>query len=418
MKQSNLFNKTLKKAPRDTKITSHKLLLRGNFISQLASGIYNFLPLGLRVHRKIENIIREEMNNISCQEIFLSTLQPKKIWQKTKRWNNMDPPLFKLKDQHGREFALGSTHEEVVTFLASNFIQSYKDLPLFVYQIQNKFRNEVRATGGLLRTREFTMKDLYSFHKTEEGLNTFFNKVLTAYDNIYKRCGLEAIKTEASGGVFTSANTYEFQVVSETGEDKIILCSKCNFAANLEVTELKPKDKCPECGANLKEVKSIEVGHTFRLGTKYSKPFNLYFLNQKEERKPVIMGCYGIGVGRLMGTIVEISHDKDGIIWPKEVAPFSVHLIQIEDEPEIKEKTEKVYKDLQKAGIEVLYDDREDKTPGEKFVESDLIGIPLRLVISKKTLKKESIEVKKRKEKPTNLIKTKELVRFLKKEIK
>ncbi len=417
MRQSNLFLKTKKKAPREAKIISHKLLLRGGFISQLASGIYSFLPLGLRVHRKIENIIREEMNNIGGQEVFLPTLQPKQIWKKTNRWDNMDPPLFRLQDQHQREFALGSTHEEVITSLAASRVQSYKDLPFYLYQIQNKFRNEVRATGGLLRTREFMMKDLYSFNKNKEGLDHFFNKVLVAYQKIYKRCGLQAIKTEASGGVFTSEKTYEFQVLAKTGEDKIIFCPNCNWATNLEVAEVKPGQDCPICEGKLEQASSIEVGHTFRLGTKYSEDLGLFFKNEKGKKQPVVMGCYGIGIGRLMGTIVEICNDKKGIIWPIEVAPFEVHLIQIGNSEIVKKSAQKLYQDLQKEEIEVLYDDRPQKTAGEKFAEADLIGIPYRIVISQKTLKEDSIEIKKRDQKKEKFIKNKEIINFLNSEL-
>jgi len=405
MLQSKLFSKTLKKAPKEAKIASHKLLLRGDFISQLASGIYSFLPLGYRIHRKIEEVVREEMNAIGGQEVFLPSLQPKEIWQKTDRWDHMDPPLFKIKDRHKKEFVLGPTHEEVITDLLKGQVQSYKDLPVYLYQIQTKFRNEMRFAGGLLRAREFVMKDLYSFHPDKKDLDKFFNKVLLAYDKIFKRCGLKAIKSEASGGVFTKEKTYEFQVMSKEGEDKIIYCPKCNWATNLEVTKIKAGQKCPKCESKLVKANSIEVGHTFRLGTKYSKALNLYFRDKKGEKKPVVMGCYGIGLGRLMAAIVEINHDDKGIIWPKEVAPFQIHLIQIEDNQKIKKAAEKLYRDLQNKAVEVLYDDRNDKSAGEKFAEADLIGIPVRVVVSEKTLKNNSIEVKKRDENKTCLIK-------------
>lgn len=406
MKQSELFYKTLKKTPKAAEVASHKLLLRADFISQLASGIYTFLPLGYRVHQKIENIVRQEMNSIGGQEIFMPSLQPKELWQKTGRWVNMDPPLFKVRDRHKKEFALGSTHEEVITDLVKDKIQSYKDLPLAFYQIQNKFRNEMRFTGGLLRAREFVMKDLYSFHTDAKDLEKFFNKVLKVYDRIYNRCGLKAVKSEASGGVFTKEKTYEFQILSEIGEDRIIYCEKCNWAMNLEnVNKSKILKKCPECNAKVVKKNSIEVGHTFRLGTKYSKDLNLYFKDKKGENRLVTMGCYGIGIGRLMATVVEINHDDKGIVWPKEVSPFQVHLIQIGDNKKLKQAAQKVYRDLQKRGVEVLYDDRIDKTPGEKFAEVDLIGIPIRLVVSEKTLKNSSVEIKKRGKTKVELVK-------------
>jgi len=405
MKQSKLFYKSLKETPKEAKVISHKFLLRGGFISQLASGIYSFLPLGYRVHQKIEKIIREEIDSIGGQEVFLPALHPKELWLKTGRWAHMDPPLFKVKDRHNKEFALGSTHEEVITDLVKNRVQSYKDLPLALYQIQTKFRNEMRFTGGLLRTREFVMKDLYSFHAEKEDLNRFFDKVLCAYGRIYKRCGVEAIKSQASGGVFTKEKTYEFQVISEEGEDKVIFCPKCKWASNLEGAETKIGKRCPRCREKLIEVSSIEVGHTFKLGTKYSKPFNLYFKNKKGERKPVLMGCYGIGLGRLMATIVEINHDDKGMIWPAEVAPFKAHLIQIENNKKLRVEAEKVYSSLEDRGIEVLYDDRTDKTPGEKLAEADLIGIPYRIILSERTIKKGCLEVKERKKSKVRLVK-------------
>jgi len=413
MKQSQLFYKTLKKPPKEAKIISHKLLLRADFISQLGSGIYSFLPLGYKVHQKIENIIRQEIKAIGAQEVFLPALHPKEFWQKTDRWDHMDPPLFKFKDRHKKEFALGPTHEEVITDLVKPRVQSYKDLPFSLFQIQTKFRNEMRFTGGLLRTREFVMKDLYSFHQDNKDLGSFFNKVLSAYDNIFKRCGLKTLRSEASGGVFTKEKTYEYQVLSEVGEDKIIYCPECNWTINLDVAKVKPGQKCPECKGKLFKANSIEVGHTFKLGTKYSEAFDLNFIDQKGKKKPVIMGCYGIGLGRLIGVIVETNNDKDGIIWPEEVAPFRIHLVQIEDNKKNKEAAEKIYKDLQKRGIEVLYDDRKDKTPGERFAEVDLIGIPIRIVISNKTVKNNCVEIKKRKEKKVKLVKIKNLAQFL-----
>ena len=432
MLQSQLFYKTKKEAPKEAKIISHKLLLRAGFISQLATGVYNFLPLGWRVHKKIEDIIREEIEKIGGQEIFLPTLQPKEIWQKTNRWEKMAPPLFKLKDIHKKEFALGPTHEEVITQLAKLKIQSYKDLPFYLFQIQSKFRNEMRATGGLLRVREFIMKDLYSFHSSEKDFENYFEKIANSYEKIFKRCGLLTIKSEAAGGSFTEAGakTYEFQVPAESGEDKILFCQKCKFAINLETAKIK--NVCPKCKAKLKKINTIEVGHIFDLGTKYSEAFQLYFVDETGVKKPVIMGCYGIGLGRLMATVVEVYHDERGIIWPKAVAPFLVHLIQIpsparsrakvkkrtkfsspEDTKKVKENSEKLYQSLQKAKIEVLYDDREDKTAGEKLVESDLIGIPLRIVVSERTLVKNCVEVKKRNEKKVKLVKIKQLPRFL-----
>ncbi len=395
MRQSKLFFKTSKKISGKEMVPSHKFLLRGDFISQLSAGVYSLLPLGLKVHRRVENIIRDELNKIGSQEIFLPALQPKKIWLKSGRWDSMDPPLFRLKDRHKKEFALGSTHEEVIADLAKNRVQSYKNLPLALYQIQTKFRNEMRFAGGLLRAREFIMNDLYSFHKDRKSLDSFFQRVLSAYNSIFERCGVPALKSEASGGVFTKENNYEFQVVSGSGEDKIIYCPECKWAANLEVAKVKKGHKCPYCSGKLTDAKSIEVAHTFKLGDKYSKPLGVYFTNRQAEKKAVLMGCYGIGVGRLVATIVELNHDKNGIIWPKEVAPFDIHLVKIGG-TSVKNRAEAFYKDLQRKKVEVLYDDREEIAAGEKLVESDLIGIPLRVIASEKSVKKGSFEVTRR----------------------
>ncbi|MFC1629788.1 proline--tRNA ligase [Patescibacteria group bacterium] len=407
MLQSKLFCKTKKKAPKETEAISHKLLTRADFIDQLASGIYSFLPLGWKVHKKIENIIREEMNKIGGQEVFLPALQPKKIWEETKRWKNIDPPLFKLKDRHQRELALGPTHEEVITDLVRHRIKSYKDLPFSLYQIQNKFRNEMRATGGLLRTREFIMKDLYSFHSSEKDLNSYYEKVKKAYFNIFKNCGLKVVCVEADSGTIGGAVSHEFMILSDTGEDWVFTCGKCNYGANIEkVGEIKI---CPNCKGKIEKKRSIEAGHTFNLGIKYSKTMRAFFVNKDGNSEPIIMGCYGIGLGRLMATIVEASHDSKGIIWPEEISPFAVHLIPIESSgasgKSVLKETGKIYKKLQEAKIDVLYDDRIDKTPGEKFADSDLIGVSFRIVISEKTLKKNSVEIKKRGAKGEKLIK-------------
>jgi len=406
MRQSELFYKTLKETPKEVEAVSHKLLTRAGFIFQVASGIYNFLPLGYKVHKKIEKIIREEMDAVNAQEVFLSALLPKEFWQKTGRWEDMDPPLFKLKDRHKKEFALGSTHEEAITLLAKSKIESYQDLPFYLYQIQNKFRNEMRFTGGLLRTKEFVMKDLYSFHSDKKDLDRFFEKVAMAYKKIFKRCGLKAIKSEASGGVFTKEKNYEFQVLTEVGEDKILFCPHCQWAVNLEALNTNSQDRCLNCNNKLIKRNCIEVGHIFKLGTKYSEALGLYFKDKKGNQKPVEMGCYGIGLGRLMATVVEINHDKKGIIWPRELSPFQIHLIEIKSQsPKVKKMAEKVYNNLQKEKIEVLYDDRDDVSAGEKLIEADLIGIPLRVIISDKTLKNNSLEVKKRNEEKVCLIK-------------
>lgn len=400
MRYSKLFGKTLKKAPREAEALSHRLLIRAGFIDrQVSAGIYSFLPLGWRVHQKIKNIIREEMDAIGGQEVFLPTLQPKELWDRSDRWDHMEPPLFKLEDQHKKEFALGPTHEEVITDLAKRFIKSYKDLPLYLYQIQNKFRNEMRSTGGLLRVREFMMKDLYSFHTTEKDLDDYYRKVVESYKKIFKRCGFVAKVTEASSGTIGGDVSHEFMMLCPTGEDSIYFCTKCDFASSKE-----KKIKCAHCGCRLKEGKAIENGHVFKLGTKYSESMGAYFIDKDGKKKLIWMGCYGIGIGRLMATVVEAHHDKKGIIWPKSIAPFQVHLLQIGEKAGVKKFADKIYNELLEIGVEVLYDDRDDVSAGEKFAEADLIGIPIRLVVSEGTFREKKIEWKERaKEKTTKL---------------
>jgi len=399
MKYSKLFAKTLRRAPKGAEAISHQLLAKAGFIDQLAAGIYSFLPLGWRVHRKIENIIREEMNAIGGQEVFLPTLQPKPLWEETDRWEHMEPPLFKLKDRHEKGLALGPTHEEVMTDLARRFISSYKDLPLYLYQIQNKFRNEMRSTGGLLRVREFVMKDLYSFHADEKDLDNYYQKVVEAYKKIFKRCGFVTKIVEASSGTIGGDVSHEFMMLCPTGEDRVFNCTKCIFATSKE----KPK-KCPKCGGKVEESRAIENGHVFKLGIKYSEKMGAYFLDKEGKKKPIWMGCYGIGIGRLMATLVEAHHDEKGIIWPESVSPFDAHLIDIPNEKRASTEAGKIYEALKKKGIEVLWDDRDDISAGVKFAVADLIGIPVRLIISEKLAKSGKIEYKRRdKEKTQNL---------------
>ncbi|MBU4331556.1 proline--tRNA ligase [Patescibacteria group bacterium] len=394
MLQSQLFYKTTKEPPKDAEIASHKFLVQAGFIDQVAAGIYSLLPLAFRVYKKIENIIREEMNKAEGQEISMPTLQPKTLWQETGRWETIDPPLFIIQDRHKKELCLGPTHEEVITKLVRERVNSYKDLPLYLYQIQNKFRNEMRSTGGLLRVREFMMKDLYSFHADEKDLDKYYKVMLQSYKNVYQRCGVEAVAVEASSGSIGGEESQEFMVLAKDGEDSIKLCPKCGYAGNVEVVKA---EVCPKCDAVLDEKKCIEAGHIFKLGTMYSKKMGAKFIDKDGKEKPIHMGCYGIGLGRLLATIVEASHDEKGIIWPKNVAPFRAHLIGLD-----LEKAKDIYNKLKKQNIDVLFDDREEVSAGEKFVEADLIGIPIRLVVSKKT--GENVEWKERGSKKTKIL--------------
>lgn len=403
MKQSQLFTKTEKAAPKEEQSVNSQLLIRAGFIDKLMAGVYSYLPLGLLVLKKIENIIREEMNNISGQELLLPALHPKQNWLQTDRWQYDE--MFKLKNRSEKDFSLGWTHEEIVTPLVKKFVKSYKDLPVAVYQIQDKFRDELRSKSGLLRGVEFIMKDLYSFHANEKDLDSYYEKVKEAYFKVFKRAGIskETFLTLASGGAFCKYS-HEFQTVTPAGEDEIYLCRKCKIAVNKEIIE-EEKYCCPECKSkNLEKQKAIEVGNIFKLQDRFSQPFNFKFRDKDGKEKPVLMGCYGIGLGRLMGTVVEIYHDKEGIIWPKEVSPFQIHLIQIEDREKVKKAAEKLYQDLEKEGFEVLYDER-DVSPGEKLVDADLIGLPLRMVVSERTLKENCLEIKKRGENKVKLVK-------------
>ena len=407
MKLSKLFTKTARENPKDEASVNAQLLERGGFIYKNSAGVYTFLPLGWRVIEKIAGIIREEMNKIGGVEMLMPALVEKKYLDATKRWDVGIGFEAKGKEEKKAGFVLGWTHEEVLTDIASKFVSSYKDLPFAAYQIQTKFRNEPRAKSGLLRGREFMMKDLYSFHESEDDLWKYYGEVKEAYLRIFHRCGLEAIYTIAAGGDFTVSNTHEFQVAAAVGEDTIFICEKCGYAENAEISNLKTGDACPKCGGEMIEKKTIEVGNIFPLGTKYSKAFNLQFINEAGKKDYVVMGSYGIGLGRVMGAVVEVYHDDNGITWPESVAPFKIHLIALEGaEKEADDVYEKILhgEGLSAQAGEVLYDDRNDKTAGEKFADADLLGCPLRVVVSGKTLQEKGVEVKRRSEKETRLL--------------
>ncbi len=552
MRFSRLFGKTLRQAPAEAESVSHQLLIRAGMIAQVAAGVYSYLPLGWRVLRKIEQIIREEMDKAGGQELTLPVLQPFELWQQSGRSVSFGQSLFTLKDRKEHKLALGPTHEEVITKLVQRYVQSYRDLPLLLYQIQTKFRDEPRPRGGLLRVREFIMKDLYSFDVDEAGLDVSYKKMSQAYKNIYARLGLPALIVEADSGAIGGKESHEFMVITESGEDEIIYCSNCGYAANreraqfakavitseekqplpleelatpgtktiegvagfvgvpvsqtlkavfysadgefifvvirgdLEVNETKLRnalkcselrlatesevseagivagfaspigikdvkvvaddsitlgsnfiaganksgyhfrnanyprdfrvdfmtdialahsgDNCSNCGSRLSSAQGIEVGHIFKLGIFISEKMEAFFLGRDGTSRPIVMGCYGIGLGRLLAAIVEQSHDGKGIIWPLSVAPYQVYLCPLYlDSPELASIAEDVYQSLEKGGIEVLYDDRSESA-GVKFNDADLLGIPLRLTLSPRTLQKQSIEAKWRTEKETQLL--------------
>lgn len=406
MLYSKLFGKTVKDISSEEVSLNAKLLTRAGFIRRELAGVYNYLPLGLRVLNKISDIVRDEMNKAGGQEILLSALQNKDSWDATGRWGTFDV-LFKLKSQQNTEYALGPTHEEVLVPLVSQFISSYRDLPLSLYQIQIKFRDELRAKSGILRGREFLMKDLYSFHADEKDFKKYYEVMKASYMKVFKRLGLNAIEVEASGGAF-SEFSHEYQVITENGEDEIIYCPGGDFAQNTEISKVEAGKQCDLGHGPLQKVKTIEVGNIFPLGSKFSDAFNLTYKDENGKEKPVIMGCYGIGISRLMGTIVEVHSDEKGIIWPESVAPFKVYLISIGKDKE----ADSLYKELTEKGIEVLYDDRENKTPGEKFADCDLLGIPCRVVLSGK-LEEGKVELKKRTESEVSIVSKEELLKVL-----
>jgi prolyl-tRNA synthetase len=579
MRFSKLFGKTLREAPAEAESASHQLLLRAGMIAQVAAGIYSYLPSGWRVLRKIENIIREEMDNADGQELMLPVLQPFELWQQSGRYVSFGQTMFTLTDRKEHKLALGPTHEEVIAELAHRYLQSYRDLPLLLYQIQAKFRDEPRPRGGLLRVREFIMKDLYSFDVDEAGLDESYRKMSQAYQNIYARCGLSTSIVEADSGAIGGKESHEFMVISETGEDEMVFCPHCGYSANvekaqiakaimkdviaseakqsrsegaakqslpleeiatpeqktieevadflgvpqeqtlkavfyiadgklifvvirgdLEVNETKLRntlkctelrlatedevqqtgivvgfaspigikgtkviaddsitmgsnfitgankqgyhfknanyprdfevditadialahhgDSCPKCGSNLSSTRGIEVGHIFKLGTFISEKLGASFLDQTGAYRPAVMGCYGIGLGRLLAAIVEQNHDDKGIIWPLSVAPYQIYLCLLHlDSPEVASAAEKAYQELGNAGIEVLFDDR-DESPGVKFNDADLLGIPLRLTLSPRTLQNQSIEAKWRTEKETQLLPLENLAAEINKQLR
>lgn len=413
MRQSQLLSKTRKEAPKDEVSKNAELLIRAGFIHKEMAGVYSFLPLGLRVLNKINSVIREEMNVIGGQELLLTTLQDRELWEKTGRWDDaVVDNWFKTKLKNGAELGLGFTHEEPLTALMKNHIRSFRDLPLYPYQIQTKFRNEARAKAGIIRGREFLMKDLYSFSRDEKEHSLFYEKAKLAYMNIFDKVGIGEMTyvTSASGGTFSKYSD-EFQTVTDAGEDTIYVCEGCKIAFNNEIFD--EKKMCVKCeSSDLKEKKSVEVGNIFNLGTKFSEALSLTYLNEEGKEKFVVMGSYGLGPTRLIGTIAEVLSDKDGLIWPKRVAPFDVHLLEITDESgDVKKTSERLYSMFSLLGIEILFDDR-DLRAGEKFKDSDLIGIPLRLIVSKKTQSDGLYEIKERASGKISMIKENKLSDF------
>lgn len=411
MRQSQLFSKTKRNPPKDEESINARLLTQAGFIKKIMAGVYTYLPLGLRVLNKINTIIRQEMNNLGGQELYMPAMQPKELWAKTGRWDVLSTIMYQFKDQSDKEVGLATTHEEVITDLAKEIIISYKDLPKYVFQIQDKFRNEPRAKSGLIRCREFQMKDLYSFHATEENLNEYYPRATRAYLKIFTSCDLAPIVVEASGGDFTKQYSHEFQVLSSAGEDLIVFCPACRTGQNKEIAAETNTKICPQCKQQLSEGKSIEVGNIFKLGTKFSHNLDLFYTDQDGQKKPVFMGCYGIGPGRLLGTVAEVHNDPRGLIWPKTIAPYDVHLLDLSPGKITTSPSEELFVSLQKKGFAVLYDDR-NESAGVKLKDADLIGIPARLIVSAKTGRK--AELKFRDNEETYLLNNQQLENKLK----
>lgn len=389
---SESFIYTLKEAPEAAESISHKLMLRAGLIRMLVAGVYSYLPLGFKVLKNIENIVREEMDKTGACEVLLAALQPEELWIKSGRDEQMGETMVRFIDRKGRKLCLGPTHEEVITELVKNQVRSYKQLPVILYQIQTKYRDELRPRFGLMRACEFIMKDAYSFDIDKAGLDKNYKKMFIAYEKIFKRCGLSFISTKADCGVMGGDESAEFMVEALSGEDKVIYCPDCNFAQ--ASTETK---KCPNCKKNLKDITVIEIGHIFKLGTKYSKSLEANFTDADGTIKPMIMGCYGIGVSRLIAAIIEQNYDKDGIIWPREISPYDVLIIPLNmAHLQTKEVSGELYKNLS-AKFNVLLDDRDERA-GIKFKDADLIGIPLKVVIGEKGLGCGKIEIVQRRD--------------------
>lgn len=416
MKQSQLFTKTKKESPSDEISLNAELLIKGGFINKEMAGVYSYLPLGLRVLNKITNIIREEMNAIGGQEVTLTALQEKSTWEPTNQWSDEEVDVwFKTKLKNDTELGLAVTHEAAMTKMLKDYVQSYRDLPFSVYQFQTKFRNETRAKSGIMRTREFIMKDLYSFSKDEKEHNEFYEKAKEAYKTIFKRIGIGHLTylTFASGGMF-SKFSHEFQTVTGAGEDTIYVDENKGIAINKEVYNDEVIESLGLSKDTLVENRAVEVGNIFTLATRFSDALNLKYQTEEGESKSVFMGSYGIGPGRLMGTVVEVLSDSKGIIWPEAIAPFKVHMLILGEDENSRDEADRFYHELVDAGIEVLLDDRHDTTAGEKFADADLLGMPYRIVVSKRSISLGGYEMKKRTEETGRILKKEEIISQLK----
>lgn len=417
MRQSQLFTRTKRENPADETSKNAQLLIRGGYIYKEMAGAYAWLPLGLRVINKIKKIVAEEMEAIGSQEIIMTALQNKEVWEKTGRWDDEKVDIwFKTALKNGTEVGFGWSHEEPIIEMMKLYITSYKDLPQYVHQFQTKLRNEVRAKSGVMRGREFGMKDMYSFSATEEAHNEFYKKSTEAYLQVYKRLGLGDITyvTSASGGAFTDNFSHEFQTICEAGEDVIYVHKKDNYAVNEEIFNDETITKLGAKKEDFEMKKAAEVGNIFTFGTEKCEQMGLSFTDAEGKKQPVFLGSYGVGITRLVGVIAEIFSDDKGIVWPTSIAPFAVHLIALGEDIS---DAEALYKELSDKGIEVLFDDRIGATAGEKFADADLLGMPLRIVISKRSLENGGAEIKKRTDSESIIVPLKEVITHVQKSL-
>ena len=417
MHTSKLFFPTLRQAPHDAELISHQLMLRAGLINKLGSGLYSWLPLGLRVIQKIEQIIRSELNHAGAQEVLLPIVQPAGLWQETGRWDKYGDLLLRMHDRHQRDFCFAPTHEEVITDLIRQLITSYKQLPVCLYQIQTKFRDEIRPRFGVMRAREFMMKDAYSFHLTPECLANTYQQMFDAYHRILTSLQLKFRSVIADNGDMGGNTSHEFQIIAESGEDQIVYSETSDYAANIELSEAQAKIDNPAEANNLKIARGIEVGHIFQLGNHYSNIMNAQVLTANGSQQPLLMGCYGIGVSRLVAACIEQRHDQHGIIWPESVAPFKLAIVPINfhKSEAIRQFSLNLYQQLQqyhKLTGEILLDDRNER-PGVMFKDHELIGIPHRVVINEQSLTTDKIEYKSRHDANTTMISREQLLNLI-----
>ena len=411
MKLSNYPLRTLKDAPSDAELISHQLMLRSGLIKKLASGIFTWMPFGLKVLRKIEQTVRNEMDESGALEVLMPTIQPSELWQETQRWDDYGNLLLQIHDRHDRLFCYGPTHEEVITDILRKSIKSYKQLPANFYQIQTKFRDEIRPRFGVMRAREFLMKDAYSFHLNQESLEEEYEKMSQTYESIFRKLELNFRKVKATSGEIGGSISHEFHVIAESGEDEIAFCDGENFAANVETLD---GNNAPN-GGELTYARGIEVGHIFQLGDKYSQSMKLEVLDSNGKNVNPYMGCYGIGISRIVAAAIEQNHDDKGIIWPKAISPFAISIIVLNDKNDstVMDHAIKIYQELRADGIEVMIDDRDERA-GVKFADADLMGIPTNVIVGKRGIEQNKLEITSRRTGETTEVKINEIVSHLK----